>query len=426
LQELQQPLNPSNLPCGFTVVGITIEPLTDENVIGEDHTVTATLTDLLDNPQPGILVTFEVVSGPNAGASGTCSPNADCTTAASGQVSFTYSGTGGVGTDEIVACFINEAMEEICSQVATKDWVQPPNADLKIVSQGTLAANCVDPAPADIGVSSDAQICVKKVLHNNGPWGPVEVELGWTDLVGPVDCGSWVKDRPTQIELPVSVDVAVDALYGIHCERASLHTFTAQTNINRIKDPDVVDPDPKIVGHELVERPETMIVGEEVDVTLRKTLHNSGPYGPAQGAAIAATPIMPPDCSTTPKDVPSSVDLPVSTEVVVDEVWTIHCSAAGNRVFRLENSILLPAHVEDTDPGNNSASSAFAVIVAQVRCPPWDRDCDGCYNYYEMALGSDPDDKDSTPKNIAIPATCQDGLDNDKDGLTDTADPSCP
>jgi len=107
-------------------------------------------------------------------------------------------------------------------------------------------------------------------------------------------------------------------------------------------------------------------------------------------------------------------------------VWTFRCVVAGNRVFRLNDSVVTPPHVEDTDPGNNRASSAFAVIVAQVRCPPWDSDCDGYYNYYEMTLGSDPNDPASTPENIAIPATCQDGLDNDKDGLTDGADPSCP
>jgi len=59
-------------------------------------------------------------------------------------------------------------------------------------------------------------------------------------------------------------------------------------------------------------------------------------------------------------------------------------------------------------------------------CPPWDKDCDGHYNFVEMMLGSDPDDPTSTPEHIAIIATCQDGLDNDKDGLTDTADPGCP
>lgn len=122
LQELQQDFNPSTLPCGYIVVGIDLTPKSDENEVGEDHTVTATLTDLLGNPQPCVLVTFNVISGPNVGKNGMD------TTDASGQASFTYTGDGGVGMDEIVACFTNEAGDEVCSQVVTKEWVDttPP------------------------------------------------------------------------------------------------------------------------------------------------------------------------------------------------------------------------------------------------------------------------------------------------------------
>jgi len=132
VQELQQPFNPSNLPCGFTVVGITLTPESAENEVGDDHTVTATLSDLLGNPQPGVAVTFDVTGGPNAGTSGTCSANADCTTDTNGEVSYTYTGDGGVGSDSIEACFTDQGGTEICSQTVTKDWIitnQPPIAD---------------------------------------------------------------------------------------------------------------------------------------------------------------------------------------------------------------------------------------------------------------------------------------------------------
>jgi Ca2+-binding RTX toxin-like protein len=119
LQELQQPLDPSNLPCGFTVVGITLAPSSASNVIGSDHTVTAALTDLLGNPKPGLDVTFSVVSGPNNGAASIA------TTDASGKASFTYTGSGGVGTDSIEACFYDEDVL-VCSQRVTKEWKTPP------------------------------------------------------------------------------------------------------------------------------------------------------------------------------------------------------------------------------------------------------------------------------------------------------------
>ena len=132
LQELEQPFDPSNLPCGIPVIGINVTPDTAENEVGEDHTVTATITDLLGNPQPpGILMTFTVVSGPNAGASGTCSVNADCTTDTNGEVSWTYTGSGGVGTDEIEGCFTDEAGNVLCDTV-TKDWVAPPFTPVSI------------------------------------------------------------------------------------------------------------------------------------------------------------------------------------------------------------------------------------------------------------------------------------------------------
>ena len=35
VQELLQPFNPSNLPCGFTVVGITLAPPSATNTVGQ-------------------------------------------------------------------------------------------------------------------------------------------------------------------------------------------------------------------------------------------------------------------------------------------------------------------------------------------------------------------------------------------------------
>jgi hypothetical protein len=148
LLELEQDFNPSTLPCGYTVVGIVLTPPSDENEVGEAHTVTATLTDLLTNPQPGILVTFSVISGPNAGTTGTCNP-ADCTTDANGEVSFTYTGDGGVGTDEIQACFNDIAGNLIESQNVTKDWIitnKPPIADAgedQVIEQDNLDGTSV-------------------------------------------------------------------------------------------------------------------------------------------------------------------------------------------------------------------------------------------------------------------------------------------
>ena len=84
-------------------LSVALAPATATNPVGTTDTVTATVTDSNGVPQFNVALTFTIVSGPNAGHSGTCSPAA-CTTNASGQVTFTYTGSGGAGTDSIQAC----------------------------------------------------------------------------------------------------------------------------------------------------------------------------------------------------------------------------------------------------------------------------------------------------------------------------------
>jgi hypothetical protein len=80
--------------------GIVISQPTDTNPLGTPHPVTATVQDDLGNPIVGVSVTIEVISGPNAGTSGTS------LTDSNGQMTLTY--TGSVpGVDIIEASFIN-------------------------------------------------------------------------------------------------------------------------------------------------------------------------------------------------------------------------------------------------------------------------------------------------------------------------------
>jgi len=55
----------------------------------------------------------------------------------------------------------------------------------------------------------------------------------------------------------------------------------------------------------------------------------------------------------------------------------------------------------------------------------WDDDGDGYTDFWEGFLGSDPGNPSSTPEHRLVRSSCTDGLDNDKDGLTDGADPGC-
>jgi hypothetical protein len=127
---LDQPFNPDKLPCGLPVTGIKLDPATASNPAGTSHTVTATLTDInTGKPMVGVTVTFTVTSGPNAGKTGTA------VTDASGVASFTYTDTGGAGTDTIVATFLDAAGGTHTSNTVNKIWTLTPTKTVTASSQ---------------------------------------------------------------------------------------------------------------------------------------------------------------------------------------------------------------------------------------------------------------------------------------------------
>jgi hypothetical protein len=106
---------------------LDLEPETDENPVGSVHTVTATLTDGLDNPVPGETILFSVTGVHTA--SGTD------VTDANGEAQFSYMGVN-LGVDTITACHdangngtcdAGEATDR-----ATKEWVVGPPANLDL------------------------------------------------------------------------------------------------------------------------------------------------------------------------------------------------------------------------------------------------------------------------------------------------------
>jgi len=126
------------------VLSIALDPQTATNDVGTDHTVTATVTGVA----PGSLVIFQVTSGPNQGATLTCSPNTDCTTDSNNEVSGTYTGDGGVGQDTIEACVeVPTSLQQLPCDTATKDWVQPTPTPTPTPSP-TATATPTQAAPA--------------------------------------------------------------------------------------------------------------------------------------------------------------------------------------------------------------------------------------------------------------------------------------
>lgn len=104
--------------------GILLTQETDVNPVGTNHTVQAHLQDDTGDPLVGVMVTFEVTSGPNAGETFSVATDAN------GHAFFTYLGDGGPGIDTIEACFINSLQEEQCSNTLEKTWEQGENVPL--------------------------------------------------------------------------------------------------------------------------------------------------------------------------------------------------------------------------------------------------------------------------------------------------------
>jgi hypothetical protein len=95
-----------------------LQPVSATNDIGIAHTLTVTIKRVLQ-PLPHVAVTFEVVSGPCAGQTGSG------VTDANGQASWTYTCMA-VGTDTIVARWVIDG-EQFESNPAEKEWIRPAN-----------------------------------------------------------------------------------------------------------------------------------------------------------------------------------------------------------------------------------------------------------------------------------------------------------
>ncbi len=134
---------------------LSLTPLTATNPVGTTHTVTATVTDPADGSAKGGVTVSFLVTGANAGATGTCGP-ASCVSDSAGQVTFTYTGAS-AGSDTITAqVTVGSATQ---TATAAKDWVavtnNPPTAGAGGPYSGNegsaiaLAGTAADADPGD-------------------------------------------------------------------------------------------------------------------------------------------------------------------------------------------------------------------------------------------------------------------------------------
>jgi uncharacterized repeat protein (TIGR01451 family) len=193
---------------------LSLSPTTATNPVGASHTVTATVTNTDGSVRSGVVVSF-VVTGANAGATGTCVPT-NCTSDAQGVVTYSYTGVN-VGDDTINAAITVEGSRQTAT--ASKTWVEAA-------------------AGADVAILKTAPSTRKNGYHliytiavtNNGPTRADHVVV--TDvlpagLIHPVartTAGTCSITGST--ELTVSCDLG-----SLHMSATATVTITAQTDL---------------------------------------------------------------------------------------------------------------------------------------------------------------------------------------------------
>jgi hypothetical protein len=135
-----------------TVATIDLIPPTAVNELGtnppQTHTVTAKVEAGTDGGVGNVLVNFEILSGPNAGATGSA------TTDSSGEAGFTYmatQGPAGLGTDVIKACFGPDEQGDSACDTAEKTWVDTTPPTVNCVETVNPSGGNVPPAQNEDG-----------------------------------------------------------------------------------------------------------------------------------------------------------------------------------------------------------------------------------------------------------------------------------
>ena len=291
------------------------------------------------------------------------------------------------------------------------------HSDMKVVAQ------YVEDPPTEIAPSEDVPILLKKVIHNNGPWGPVEA-FTTTTVAAPADCTVDPVVHTQQFHnLPVSVDIIHNEPFTIHCTKLGTYTFTFADTVS-LKDPHVHDPvsgnnswttplavnsvakaDVKIVSVGFVDRPTVLPFNEDMDITLEKVIHNNGPFNPVN-IAINSAAAAPTGCTVVEKNVPDSTT--VDVDAVITEVWTVKCTEEGLKTFVFDNSIdVATPYVSDPIPANNSSHKLLS--VTDDASPDADSDSDGLCDVCELTGDSDPLKPDSDGDGVSDGPSDPDG-----------------
>jgi hypothetical protein len=253
-------------------------------------------------------------------------------------------------------------------------------ADLKKISFQVLAP------PTNIDVGVDVPITVRALLHNNGSYGPVDIQDEvLASAREPNDCSVDPNSCTTVINnVATSIDQTVDCVVTIKCTKTSTHhfDFTDQVTIvsEHVYDPDEINPydahhddlppgannnastsltvnsighaDVAVTGVATTLADGTVSVDDTLTVDI--TVKNLGPDGPAV-VTVASTAVVPADCPITPASVATQVTLDANQSKVVTQTYTVHCTLPSSHSFEVEVDVSAAkdGHTHDGDMTNN-------------------------------------------------------------------------
>lgn len=175
---LAQAWNPDGLPCTNPASGIKLDPVDATNTMGTPHTDTATVVNHDGTPASGVMVTFTIASGPDAGQTATA------VTDASGHATFTFTDTTAPGTDTVLASFVDSSGTVENSNQALKHWTQIATT-LTYTGAKTSDYNDAATVSATLVTSGDTAISGEPIVFTlNG----AETCTGPTDASGSASC----------------------------------------------------------------------------------------------------------------------------------------------------------------------------------------------------------------------------------------------
>jgi hypothetical protein len=291
----------------------------------------------------------------------------------------------------------------------------PPQADLSVVSVACDDANFDNVCGPGEVPPTTMVASVAKTLHvdstgtNLGPLGPVLATICHT-VAAPAGCtvdnpadpfppgaaatDCWTTWPPPVIPGLINPPRMLPTDFTLHCSGPSDHTFMV-TSIIELLEPGYIDPVPlnntntvpvpvevtansNIVidsfdttytrkidsnGDTVVDLP-VVNVGTDTAITLRKTLHNAGPYGPTVVTLAKTASVLVGDATVAPAYHEEQVILAVSTPTQVDETFTIKCldSWVGKTAtWQFVNNVT-PKDSHISDPSPPTASKTFTAL----------------------------------------------------------------